>query len=783
MWEADFGKKHPGVKIQRCALTENTHSLLPAVPLFLRQCLSIHALRRFPLAPVTLPRSVERTPAGASAFAFGTTSAGAPFAAEVALSSGEVAAAAAGPAAAVDPASPALGAAAAPGAAAPAALALSASGELAALRLSGGALAPAFPARPLFGPGGVLKSARPAGRLSLRPLGAGITGVAAEGVPGFVAAVTLDASSGGSGGFLVLGEWPSGAALSARPDPDDEAGGGSLLMAVTASSGQVSVSVVSGAGKEASAYSYPANKHVSGAPVLASLGAVPRKGGGTAHVALVAFADRAVQLSQRGQAAWTRHEALADIRWASFAELPEKSQLAHGGNDAAAGAAAGGASDASAAASEPAAAAVAHGLTDRLRMQWLDVKRALKATTPEEAEELKRLRRTGAGQMREWRDANGFRRMIVLLAATGKVYALHNGDGRLLWARAPGAGEAAPTAALLWRQPLHHTAQPLLLLISADQSAGRTDLRWLNQYTGAPVGKASVNLAASRVERLPAEDSEHRRVLLLWDAARGRAAVFPQTPEAAEAVAARVRSGLVLASVNHTDNSAAGFVLRPPGSEAAPADPEEAAFSGAKAPPPPPLEWAALPVWRTVYPNPIVEAAFPPEEQSYYTRTKVLGDRSMLFKFLTPNLLFVATTAPPPPGAAAQGEADPALEVHLTDSATGQARRRTRADMDFPAPARQRPERQRSPLEAHHSFIHSAAAAVSLLILACNAQPPAAGALPRAARHGARPAPRGDVRELGGVLVLEHGGGAGGGVRAGDVPGAPGGYGRTDMEG
>ena len=48
-----------------------------------------------------------------------------------------------------------------------------------------------------------------------------------------------------------------------------------------------------------------------------------------------------------------------------------------------------------------------------------------------------------------------------------------------------------------------------------------------------------------------------------------------------------------------------------------------------------------------------------------------MGDRSMLLKFLTPNLHFVATAAPPPPAFAALGERDPSLEVHLLDAATG----------------------------------------------------------------------------------------------------------------
>ncbi len=48
--------------------------------------------------------------------------------------------------------------------------------------------------------------------------------------------------------------------------------------------------------------------------------------------------------------------------------------------------------------------------------------------------------------------ADGFRKQLVVLTASGKVLALHNGDGRLLWSLDFGRG-AALSRLGLWRVP------------------------------------------------------------------------------------------------------------------------------------------------------------------------------------------------------------------------------------------------------------------------------------------------------------------------------------------
>jgi hypothetical protein len=68
----------------------------------------------------------------------------------------------------------------------------------------------------------------------------------------------------------------------------------------------------------------------------------------------------------------------------------------------------------------------------------------------------------------------------------------------------------------------------------------------------------------------------------------------------------------------------------------------------------------------------IVGYAAKPADEVVNSWVRVLGDRSTLFKYLSPNVIFVAAS---PKGAAA---ADSAVTVHLLDAATGRVLYRVR---------------------------------------------------------------------------------------------------------
>lgn len=96
-----------------------------------------------------------------------------------------------------------------------------------------------------------------------------------------------------------------------------------------------------------------------------------------------------------------------------------------------------------------------------------------------------------------YRDTNGFRKLIVILTATGKVFGLHSGDGRILWthntaaAAAPSittgssssSGIAQQQYLRVWKQFHDLKHAPQLAVITPDPQ--KSSVSVLNGHTGA----------------------------------------------------------------------------------------------------------------------------------------------------------------------------------------------------------------------------------------------------------------------------------------------------------
>jgi len=188
------------------------------------------------------------------------------------------------------------------------------------------------------------------------------------------------------------------------------------------------------------------------------------------------------------------------------------------------------------------------------------VKARFKQATPEEIAELTALRRSRGIKLLPTRDTNGFRRQIVALAPNGALISLHNGDGRVMWRRALGAGldpHGDPAAAynysavLPWRPAgaAHDPAAEHALVLGTASSAtasGGTKTRAVvvNLYTGAVDSDTVLPFAAAHMLPLPsaaAADGADRHghghghepsAMVLVDAAGSVAHVFPDTHHA-----------------------------------------------------------------------------------------------------------------------------------------------------------------------------------------------------------------------------------------------------------
>ena len=137
------------------------------------------------------------------------------------------------------------------------------------------------------------------------------------------------------------------------------------------------------------------------------------------------------------------------------------------------------------------------------------------------------------------------------------------------------------------------------------------------------------------------------------DASEARAHVFPDTEEARLAAYAD-RSRMSFYTVDQTRAEVRGYAFLP------------AAFGAAS--------FDASHAWTTKFPaevGDIVGYAAKPANEVVHSWVRVLGDRSTLFKYLSPNIIFVAAA---PTNAAAES----AVSVHLLDAATGRVLYRVR---------------------------------------------------------------------------------------------------------
>ena len=369
---------------------------------------------------------------------------------------------------------------------------------------------------------------------------------------------------------------------------------------------------------------------------------------------------RLALLGEGGRTLWTREESLALADEVLFARLPPP---------------------------KTAAAAKADDLRVRptfqesLRQQVLAVKARIKRATEDEMEELTGLRRGRGAKLLPTRDANGFRRQIVTLSPAGALVSLHNGDGRVLWRNFLGGGvdaQGAPASAYKyaavyrWRPPGDESrdAEHALVMGTAvdDSASGGTKTRAVvvDLYTGEIESDVVLPFAAAHVLPLPgnAHVEEHHEsvsVALLVDAAGSAAHVFPATAEARFAAYA-ARPSVSYYTVDQEHDELRGYGLMPgPGIDKATGEA--------------PASYRTAQTWSQRFPpevGQIVGYAAKPTSETVHSWTKVLGDRSTLFKYLSPNVIFVATAPKDAP------KAESSVSAHIIDAATGRVLYRVR---------------------------------------------------------------------------------------------------------
>ncbi|KAG7669833.1 hypothetical protein Ndes2437B_g06022 [Nannochloris sp. 'desiccata'] len=218
-------------------------------------------------------------------------------------------------------------------------------------------------------------------------------------------------------------------------------------------------------------------------------------------------------------AAWVRYEALASTVDFLFAELPAPTPE----------------NEAQWAAQQP-------STSEALQMQLVALKAQVGLATPPETAAIERYRALTSDRLRPTRDPDGFRRQLVVTTATGKVLALHTGDGRVLWSLDFGAA-AAPHRLASWRTPhdVLHDA-----LIAAFRPVGKDlIITVINTHTGKVENEETIeDGAVEGAEVVPLgisyhEDSADQQVyaIIIPSSSASQISVVPRTEGARTAFA------------------------------------------------------------------------------------------------------------------------------------------------------------------------------------------------------------------------------------------------------
>ncbi|CEG00025.1 ER membrane protein complex subunit 1 [Ostreococcus tauri] len=354
-------------------------------------------------------------------------------------------------------------------------------------------------------------------------------------------------------------------------------------VAVTVSSGVSSVLGVTTRGD-----------HLKRSSPLRRAFAIPRGASGWATI--LVDEDATMSFHEGDVVVWTREEASSQAEHVVFGSLPvDESVYGETG------------------------ATESLSLSERLELQKLMLKARFQRVNKAEMKRLAELRSRAGNRNLARRDVNGFRKSILALSPRGSLVAMHNGDGRTLWRQYFGGEGFGKFVRLMAWRPLsgdESVEYALALATTADSSTFVV----VNQYTGDIFGEpVTVRTRAAHV--LPIKTSGGRDALIVVDG-EGKTGLYPEATRAEVAVGLH---RLSYYTIDRNANEVRGYKLID----------ESGSFD-------------SLHAWTVSFPSDtgsiVGVAAKPPSGENVHSWTRIPGDRSTLFKYLNPNVVFVATS-------------------------------------------------------------------------------------------------------------------------------------------
>lgn len=171
----------------------------------------------------------------------------------------------------------------------------------------------------------------------------------------------------------------------------------------------------------------------------------------------------------------------------------------------------------------------------------MKLKGTLMLASPEDVAAIQGMRLKSSEKSKMTRDHNGFRKLLIVLTRAGKLFALHTGDGRVVWSlllpslRNSACAHPNGLSIYQWQVPHHHALDenPSVLIVGryGQSSDAPGVLSFVDTYTGKEIDSLSLAHSVLQVIPLPFTDSTEQRLHLLIDADQ-HAYLYPRTPEA-----------------------------------------------------------------------------------------------------------------------------------------------------------------------------------------------------------------------------------------------------------
>ncbi|XP_059645439.1 uncharacterized protein LOC132286999 [Cornus florida] len=359
--------------------------------------------------------------------------------------------------------------------------------------------------------------------------------------------------------------------------------------------------------------------------------------------ALIVMEDHSLLLLQQGAIVWSREDGLASIIDVTVSELPvEKDGVS--------------------------VAKVEHSLFEWLKGHMLKLKGTLMLASPEEVVAIQRIRLKSSEKSKMTRDHNGFRKLLIVLTKAGKLFALHTGDGRVVWSHLlhslrKSEGCEFPTGLNLyqWQVPHHHALDenPSVLVVGRCGLSSNAPgvLSFVDTYTGKELNSLGPDHSIVQVIPLPFTDSTEQRLHLLIDAGQ-HAHLYPRTPEAID-IFNREFANIYWYSIEADKSIMRGHALK---NKCILEVADEYCFESKD-------------LWSIVFPSEsekVIATVTRKLNEVVHTQAKVIADQDVMYKYISKNLLFVATAAPKAIGKIGSVTPEESwLVVYLIDTVTG----------------------------------------------------------------------------------------------------------------